>query len=89
VTAARTTRRKAIRLGRRSSLGDDPVRPLRLTLGPQQPPANASTPLPLIQLSCDALLPVAATQSCSPSASSRRPLLPPNPHRPCCTAADH
>ena len=28
MTAARTARRKAIRLGRRSSVGDDPVRPI-------------------------------------------------------------
>ena len=34
--------------------------PLRLTLGSQQPPANASTPFPLVQLSSNALLHVAA-----------------------------
>ena len=28
MTTARTARRKAIRLGRRSSVGDDPVRPI-------------------------------------------------------------
>ena len=55
-----------------------------LTLGSQQPPANASTPFPLVQLSSNALLPVAATQSCSPSAPPQRRLLRPNPHRACC-----
>ena len=71
MTAARTAHRKAIRLGRRSSVGDDPVRPMPLTLGSQHPPANASTPFPLVQLSSNALLPVAATQPCSPSAPSQ------------------
>ena len=61
MTAARTARCKAIRLSHRSSLGDDPVRPLRLTLGSQQPSANASTSFPLGQLSSNALLSVAAT----------------------------
>jgi hypothetical protein len=89
MTAARTARRKAIRLGRRSSVGDDPVRPIAPHSWLTQPPANASTPFPLVQLSSNALLPVAATQSCTPSAPSQRRLLRPNPHRACCTAATH
>ena len=89
MTADRTTRRKAIRLGRRSLVGDDPMRPLPLTLGSQQPPTNASTPFPLVQPSSNALLPVAATQSCSPTAPSQRRLLRPNPHRARCTARCH
>src|SRR6516165_945643 len=59
----------------------------------KQPPANASTLFPLVQLSSNALLPVAATQSCSPNAPSQRRLLRPNPHRiphrAHCTAAAH
>jgi len=90
MTAARTARRKAIRLGRPLIGRRRPgCVPLRLTLGSQQPPANASTPFPLVQLSSNALLPVAATQSCTPSAPSQRRLLRPNPHRACCTAAAH
>jgi hypothetical protein len=80
--AARTARRKSHPsrtplIGRRR-----PGAPL--TLGSQQPPANASTPFPLVQLSSNALLPVAATQSWFPSAPSQQRLLRPNPHRACC-----
>ena len=66
MTAARTARRKAIRLGRRSSVGDDPVRPIAPHPWLKEPPANASTPFPLVQLSSNALLPVAATQPVPP-----------------------
>ena len=40
MTAARTARRKATRLGCRSSVGDDPLALFRLTPGSQQPPSQ-------------------------------------------------
>ena len=61
MTAAQTARRKAIRSNAAHRSAMTRCVPLRLTLGSQQPPANASTPFPLVQLSANALLPIAAT----------------------------
>ncbi len=63
MTAAPTARRKAIRSDAAHRSATTRCVPLRLSLGSQQPPANASTPFPLVQLSSNALLSVAATQS--------------------------
>ena len=57
MTAARTARRKAIRLDAAHRSATTRCVPLPLTLGSQQPPANASTPFPLVQLSSNVLLP--------------------------------
>jgi hypothetical protein len=89
MTAARTARRKAIRLGRRSSVGDDPVRPIAPHSWLTQPPANASTPFPLVQLSSNALLPVAATQSCTPVRHPSNACCGQIPIEPAATAAAH
>ena len=62
---------------------------LPLTLGSQQPPANASTPFPLVQLSSNALLPVAATQSCSPVHYPSNACCGQIPIDPAATAAAH
>jgi hypothetical protein len=61
MTAASTARRKAIRLDAAHRSTTTRCVPLHLTLGSQQPPANTSTPVPLVQRSSNALLPVAAT----------------------------
>ena len=63
--------------------------PLPLTLASQQPPANASTPFPLVQLSSNALLPVAATQSCSPVRHPSNACCGQIPIEPAATAAGH
>jgi hypothetical protein len=89
MTAFPTARRKAIRSDAAHRSATTRCVPLRLTLGSQQPPGNASTPFALVQLSSNARPPVAATQSCSANAPSQRRLLPPNPHRARCTAAAH
>ena len=61
MTAARTARRKAIRSDAAHRSATNRCVPVRLTLGSQQPPAYASTLFPLVQMSSNALLPVAAT----------------------------
>jgi hypothetical protein len=61
MTIALTARRKAIRLDAAHRSAMTRCVPLHLTLGPQQPPGNALTPFPIVQLSSNALLPVAAT----------------------------
>jgi hypothetical protein len=88
MTAAPTARRKAIRLDAAHRSTTTRCVPLHLTLASQQPLGNTSTPVPLVQLSSNALLPV-APQSSSPNPPSQRRLLPPNPHRTRCTAAAH
>src|SRR5437868_328641 len=84
MTAARTARRKAIRLGRRSSVGDDPVRPIAphswlTTTAGQRLDALSARP---------AVLQCPAARRCHPillpSAPSQQRLLRPNPHRACC-----
>ena len=89
MTAARTARRKSH--PSRTPLIGRPTRcvPLPLTLGSQQPPANASTPFPLVQLSSNALLPVAATQSCSPVHHPSNACCGQIPIEPAATAAAH
>jgi hypothetical protein len=52
-------------------------------------PANASTPFPLVQLSSNALLPVAATQSCSPVHHPSNACCGQIPIEPAATAAAH
>jgi hypothetical protein len=89
MTAARTARRKAIRLGRCSSLGDDPLRPIA-----PHPWLTATAGQPLDALSArPAVLQRPAARRCQPilfpSAPSQRRLLRPNPHRARCTAAAH
>ena len=61
MTAARTARRKAIRSDAAHRSATNRCVPVRLTLGSQQPPGNVSTLFPIVQLSSNALLPVAAT----------------------------
>jgi hypothetical protein len=61
MTAAPNARRKAIRSDAAHRSATTRCVPLRLTLGSQQPPGKVSTLFPLVQLSANALLPVAAT----------------------------
>src|SRR5947209_1175405 len=89
MTAARTARRESH--PSRTPLIDrrrPGAVPLPLTLGSQQPPANASTSFPLVQLSSNALLPVAATQSCSPVHHPSNARCGQIPIEPAATAAD-
>jgi len=84
MTAARTARRKAIRLGRRSSVGDNSVRPIAslpwlTTTAGQRLDALSARPAVLQRPAARRCHP-----TCSPSAPSQRRLLRPNPHRACC-----
>ena len=62
-------RRKAARLGRRSLAGDDPLRPLRLIPGSQQPPSNGSTPFADVQHTPSAFPPVGPRQLLLPEST--------------------
>src|ERR1700746_652962 len=76
--------RKPTRLGRRSSVGDDPVRPiaphswLTTTAGQRLGALSARPAVPQCPAArrCHPIL--------FPSAPSQQPLLRPNPHRACC-----
>jgi hypothetical protein len=70
MTAARTARRKDTRSHAAHRPATTQRASLRLTPGSQQPPSNGVTPVPLVQLSSNALLPVDAVQSCSPHTMS-------------------
>lgn len=90
MTAARTARRKS-HPSRTPLIGRRPPGashcPSLLTHN--NPPANASTPFPLVQLSSNALLPVAATQSCSPVHHPSNACCGQIPIEPAATAAAH
>jgi len=81
MTAAPNARRKAIRSDAAHRSATTRCVPLRLTLGSQQPPGKVSTLFPLVQLSANALLPVAALYVLyrihgKPATASTRPLKP-------------